>query len=161
MGDDKNMLKINIFAVGTLKEKYLKEAIDEYLKRLSKFAKVDIFEINETKLINSETAVIEEEGKNILKRIKTNDYVILLDLHGDQVDSIAFSKKIGELQDKGISPINFVIGGTFGVSDELKKRANFKWCLSELTFTHQFTRVLVLEQIYRAFKINANEAYHH
>jgi len=155
------MLKINVFAIGTIKEKYLKDAITEYLKRLSKYAKVEIIELPEIKLQNSEEQVIEEEGKSVLKRIKDGEHVILLDLHGEEIDSIQFSNKLLKLKNEGISPINFVIGGTFGVSEELRKRSNYKWCLSKLTFTHQFTRVLLLEQIYRGFKIISNEAYHH
>ena len=155
------MLKINVFAIGTIKEKYLKDAITEYLKRLSKYAKVEIIELPEIKLQNSEEQVIEEEGKSVLKRIKDGEHVILLDLHGEEIDSIQFSNKLLKLKNEGISPINFVIGGTFGVSEELRKRSNYKRCLSKLTFTHQFTRVLLLEQIYRGFKIISNEAYHH
>lgn len=155
------MLKINVFAIGTIKEKYLKDAITEYLKRLSKYAKVEIIELPESKLQNSEEQVIEEEGKSILKRIKDGEHVILLDLHGEEIDSICFSNKLLKLKNEGVSPINFVIGGTFGVSEELRKRSNYKRCLSKLTFTHQFTRVLLLEQIYRGFKIISNEAYHH
>lgn len=155
------MLKINVFAIGTIKEKYLKDAIAEYLKRLSKYAKVEIIELPESKLQNSEEQVIEEEGKLVLKRIKDGEHVILLDLHGEEIDSIQFSNKLLKLKNDGVSPINFVIGGTFGVSEELRKRSNYKRCLSKLTFTHQFTRVLLLEQIYRGFKIISNEAYHH
>lgn len=156
------MLKINLYCVGSIKEKYLQDAINEYIKRLSKFAKVEIIEMNESKLQdNNIEATIKLEGENFLKRLKKEEYLMILDLHGKEIDSVEFSEEIKNLKDRGVSPINFFIGGTFGISDEVRKRANFKLSLSKMTFTHQFTRVLILEQIYRAFKIINNEQYHH
>jgi len=156
------MLKINLYCVGSIKEKYLQDAINEYIKRLSKFAKVEIIEMNESKLQdNNIEATIKQEGENFLKRLKKEEYLMILDLHGKEIDSVEFSEEIKSLKDKGVSPINFFIGGTFGISDEVRKRANFKLSLSKMTFTHQFTRLLILEQIYRAFKIINNEQYHH
>lgn len=156
------MIKINIYCVGSLKEQYLKDAINEYKKRLSRYAKVEIIEVKEAKVDETNiTKGLNEEGENILKRIKDGEYLILSDLHGKEITSEEFSKSIRELIDKGISPISYVIGGTYGLSNELRKRSNDKICLSKLTFTHQMTRVILLEQIYRAFKIINNENYHH
>lgn len=156
------MIKINIYCVGSLKEQYLKDAINEYKKRLSRYAKVEIIEVKEAKVDETNvTKGLNEEGENILKRIKDGEYLILSDLHGKEITSEEFSKSLRELIDKGISPISYVIGGTYGLSNELRKRSNDKICLSKLTFTHQMTRVILLEQIYRAFKIINNENYHH
>lgn len=153
------MLKINIIGVGSIKEEFHRLEIEEYLKRLSRYAKVNILEVseeNEKKGINN---VLEKEGERLLKMIKDDDYVILLDLHGQEIDSIKFASKLKEIQNTH-SSISFVIGGSYGLSNEVRARANFKWKLSDLTFTHQITRILVLEQIYRGFKINNNETYH-
>ncbi len=156
------MIKINIYCVGSLKEQYLKDAINEYKKRLSRYAKVEIIEVKEAKVDETNiTKGLNEEGENILKRIKDGEYLILSDLHGKEITSEEFSKSLRELIDKGISPISYVIGGTYGLSNELRKRSNDKISLSKLTFTHQMTRVILLEQIYRAFKIINNENYHH
>lgn len=156
------MIKINLICVGSLKEQYLKDAINEYKKRLSRYAKIEIFEIKESKVDESNIKKgLNEEGENILKRIKDNDYLVLSDLHGKEISSEEFSVLLSNLINKGVSPINFVIGGTYGLSDDLRKRSNDKICLSKLTFTHQMTRVILLEQIYRAFKIINNENYHH
>lgn len=156
------MIKINLICVGSLKEQYLKDSINEYKKRLSRYAKIEIFEIKESKVDESNiNKGLNEEGENILKRIKDNDYLILSDLHGKEISSEEFSVLLSNLINKGVSPINFVIGGTYGLSDDLRKRSNDKICLSKLTFTHQMTRVILLEQLYRAFKIINNENYHH
>lgn len=156
------MIKIKIIAVGSLKEKFLKEALNEYEKRLSKFAKVEIIEVEETK-IQSKSAenVKKEECERLLKKIGEKDFVILLDVHGEIISSEELATKLDSLVQKGISPITFVIGGTLGLSEEIRKRANFRLSISKMTFTHQMCRVILLEQIYRAFKINNNEEYHH
>ena len=156
------MIKINIFCVGSIKEKFTKDEISEYLKRLSKYADVNIIETKEVPTQNRQIdAVLNEEGENILKRIKDKEVLLLADLHGKEVTSEEFATLIKSLIDQGKSPINFAIGGTMGVSDALRQRSNYKICLSKLTFTHQMTRVILLEQIYRAFKIINNENYHH
>lgn len=156
------MIKINIFCVGSIKEKFTKDEISEYLKRLSKYAEVNIIETKEVPTQNKQIdAVLNEEGENILKRIKDKEVLLLADLHGKEVTSEEFATLIKSLIDQGKSPINFAIGGTMGVSDALRQRSNYKICLSKLTFTHQMTRVILLEQIYRAFKIINNENYHH
>lgn len=156
------MIKFRLVTVGTLKEKFLKDAINEYLKRLSRFAKVEIVELEESKIQSkSEEQIKKEEGERILKRIKESDYLILLDLKGEMLSSEEFSTKLKNLIDKGVSPLTFVIGGTLGLSEEVRKRANVSISISRMTFTHQMCRVILLEQIYRAFKIINNEEYHH
>ena len=156
------MIKVKILGVGSIKEKFLKEAINEYLKRLTRFAKVEIIEVDETKIQNkSEEQVKKEEGERLLKRIGQDEFVFLLDLKGESTSSEELAQKINDLINKGISPLTFVIGGTLGLSEEVRKRANIKLSISKMTFTHQMCRMIVLEQIYRAFKIINNEEYHH
>ena len=156
------MMKIKIVSVGSIKEKFLKDAISEYLKRLTRFAKIEIIEVDETKIQNkSEEQVKKEEGERLLKRIGQDEFVILLDLKGELISSEVLAQKINDLINKGISPLTFVIGGTLGLSEEVKKRANIKLSISKMTFTHQMCRMIILEQIYRAFKIINNEEYHH
>ncbi len=160
------MLKINIFCVGTIKENFLKDAILEYKKRLSKYVAINIEEVKEAKIesfenVNLINKTLDEEGERILKRINKEDYLILVDLHGREINSEEFAKVLSNLKDGGCSTIDFVIGGTLGLSDKLRKRSNYKLCLSKMTFPHQLTRLILLEQIYRACKINNNESYHH
>lgn len=156
------MMKIKIVSVGSIKEKFLKDAISEYLKRLTRFAKIEIIEVDETKIQNkSEEQVKKEEGERLLKRIGQDEFVFLLDLKGELISSEVLALKINDLINKGISPLTFVIGGTLGLSEEVRKRANIKLSISKMTFTHQMCRMIILEQIYRAFKIINNEEYHH
>ena len=156
------MIKIKIVAVGSIKERFYKEAIEEYLKRLSRFAKTEIVEVEETKIQNKPPEkVLLEEGERILKRIKENEYVFLLDLRGEIIKSEELADKIANITSKNYSQITFVIGGTLGLSNEVRKRANFSISISKMTFTHQMCRVIILEQIYRAFKIINHEDYHH
>ncbi len=158
------MIKIKIIAIGTLKEKYLKDMENEYLKRLSNYAKVQVIEEKEEKsnIINDsiKKQILMKEGERLLSKIEDSDYVILLDLIGKQMNSIDLASFIDKKMTEGYSSFSFVIGGSYGVSEELRKRANTKLSLSLMTFTHQFTRIIMLEQIYRAFKINNNEVYH-
>ena len=158
------MIKIKLLTIGNLKEKYLTAMQEEYLKRLSNYAKVTIIEEKEEKSNDINESIINQilnkEGDRLLNKIDDHDYVILLDLHGDEIDSINFAKLIDKNMTNGYSSFCFVIGGSYGVSSALRKRANYKLCLSPMTFTHQFTRIIILEQIYRAFKINNNEVYH-
>lgn len=156
------MMKIKIVSVGSIKEKFFKDAISEYLKRLTRFAKIEIIEVDETKIQNkSEEQVKKEEGERLLKRIGQDEFVFLLDLKGESISSEVLAQKINDLINKGISPLTFVIGGTLGLSEEVRKRANIKLSISKMTFTHQMCRMIILEQIYRAFKIINNEEYHH
>lgn len=160
------MIRINIYTIGTLKEKYLKEMSLEFLKRLQKFTKISVLEFEELDInrLNSYKNVndfLEKEDKIILSKIKPNDYLILLDLHGRNLSSEDFAKMLEDVSSTLRGDLNFVIGGTLGVSNSLRERANFSFKISDLTFTHQMTRVILLEQIYRAFKIINHEAYHH
>ncbi len=160
------MIRINIYTIGTLKEKYLKEMSLEFLKRLQKFTKISVLEFEELDInrLNSYKNVndfLEKEDKIILSKIKPNDYLILLDLHGRSLSSEDFAKMLEDVSSTLRGDLNFVIGGTLGVSNSLRERANFSFKISDLTFTHQMTRVILLEQIYRAFKIINHEAYHH
>ncbi len=158
------MLNIKLVVVGKLKEKFHKEEVNEYLKRLSKYAKINLIEVEEEKIkdnssLKENEQILLKEGNNILKQIKENEFVFLLDLHGKEISSEEFASKIDQLM-SNYSTITFVIGGSLGVSEELRKRSNFKLKLSPMTFTHQMTRIIILEQIYRTFKINNNEVYH-
>ncbi len=160
------MLKINIICVGTIKETYLKDAIAEYKKRLSKYASINIEEVKEARIESFDNELLikktlDEEGERVLKKINKDDYLILVDLHGKEITSTEFAEVMSNLKNKGCSTIDFVIGGTLGLSDQLRNRSNYKLCLSKMTFPHQLTRVILLEQIYRTFKINNNESYHH
>lgn len=155
---------IRVIAVGKLKEKYWQDACNEYLKRLTKYSKTVVEEILEEKIPNESTSYIEiakkAEGERILKKINSNDYVILLEISGQQINSVQLANLLDEIAVKGHSTINLVIGGSYGVSEEVKQRANYKLSFSKLTFPHQMARIMVLEQIYRGFKINNNEKYH-
>ena len=158
-------MNIKLVVVGNLKDQSLKAMQQEFTKRLQAYCKLEIVEVNEEKSNeepnDSQTKIIlNKEGERLLNKIKDSDYLVLVDLHGKQVDSLDFAKKIDYIMTYESSSIVFVIGGSYGLSDELRKRAKFSWCLSNLTFTHQMTRVLVLEQIYRAFKILNHEVYH-
>ena len=158
------MINIKLVVVGKLKEKFHKDEINEYLKRLSRYSKVNIIEVEEEKIkenssIKENEIILNKEGNACLKQIKENEFVFLLDLHGKEISSEDFAQKLNDLS-LNYSTITFVIGGSLGVSDELRKRSNFKLKLSPMTFTHQMTRIIILEQIYSAFKINNNETYH-
>lgn len=156
-------MKINIIAVGKIKEKYLKEAIDEYKKRLSKFCNLNIIEVEESiaKIENDSNIKksIDSEAKNILTKLK-DEYIIAFDIDGIEYNTIELSDKISELTVKGNSEITFIIGGSYGLSSEIKKIADLRLSFSKLTFPHQLFRVIVLEQIYRVFKIMHKEPYH-
>lgn len=165
MRKKRSMLNINIICVGKLKENYLKEAIKEYTKRISKYANINMIEIPDERLpdkINESTIAQtkESEGKKILAQLKKDSYHIILDIEGREIDSVEFANKIENITVNGYSTIDFIIGGTLGISDEVKKEADFKISFSKLTFPHQLIRVFLLEQIFRSFKILNNETYH-
>ena len=146
---------IKIICIGKIKEKYFKDAIKEYQKRISKYSKLEIIELTDYNYDKEKT--IYEEGKNILSKISEKDYVVTLEISGNKLDSIELSKFI----DSNISKnIVFVIGGSYGLSRDVIKRSNYKLSFSNLTFPHQLFRVILLEQIYRSFKIINNESYH-
>ncbi len=157
------MIRVRILAVGKVKESFHREEITEYVKRLSRYCKLSVTEIEEEKIRDSgETSVwqaLEKEGENLLNQIGKDDYVVLLDLRGKEMTSEEFAARMEELTSRGKS-IVFVIGSSYGLSDALRKRSDLSLCLSRMTFTHPMARVLILEQIYRSFKINANETYH-
>ena len=146
---------IKLICVGKIKEKFYKEAIKEYEKRLSKYTKLQIIEINDEK----EDIALKKEAENILKHINDKDFVITLEIEGENLSSLDFAKKI----DKTLminSNITFVIGGSCGLDNIVKKRSNYHLSFSNLTFPHQLFRVMFLEQLYRSFKINNKETYH-
>ena len=158
-------MNITVICIGKLKEIYWTAAIDEYSKRLKSYCSLDIIELKEARLPDKagpaeELAVKEAEGEEILKKIKDNQYVITLEVKGKMLSSEKLAEKIDALGLEGNSNIVFVIGGSLGLSAAVSKRANFKLSFSEMTFPHQMMRVILLEQVYRAFKINRNEAYH-
>ena len=155
---------IRIISVGKIKEKYLRDGIDEYSKRLSKFTKLEMIELKDVpapdKLsLIEEEKIKDEEGKEILSRIK-DEYCIALDLKGEMLDSVAFSKKIEDINTSGKSTITFIIGGSLGLSKKVLDRCDYKLSFSHMTFPHQLFKLILLEQIYRAYKILNNETYH-
>lgn len=155
-------MNIKIIAVGKLKEKYSKEAIEEFKKRLSAYCSLSLVEIpaQEIKDDNMAKKYMELEGQKILTAIKSDAYVITLEIKGNQLSSEDFAKKIKDLSNEGHNEIVFVIGGANGLSKEVSERANYKLSFSKMTFTHQLIRIFLYEQIYRAFKIINNENYH-
>ena len=142
---------IKIVCVGKIKEKYLQDAVNDYLKRISKYHKIQIIELDDSD--------IEEECVRILKKIDNKDYVITLDIEGNNISSIELADKIDKMF-ISYSNITFVIGGSYGLSKTIKERSNYSLSFSKLTFPHQLFRVILLEQIYRCFKILNNETYH-
>ena len=158
-------MRINIVCVGKIKEKYLKLGIDEFKKRLSKYCKLEVIELEDEKapenLSDKEMLIIKEkEGKKILSKIKDNSYVIALAIDGKNLSSEELAETINKLGVRGISNITFVIGGSLGLSDEVLSRADYKLSFSKMTFPHQLMRLILLEQVYRAYRINNGEPYH-
>ena len=159
------MLSINIICVGKLKENYLKEAVLEYSKRLSKYCNLSITELSDEKLPDKLNASIisdikNKEAKKILSSVKKDSYVFALDLKGTQFSSEDFSRKIDDIPLNFSSSITFIIGGTLGLTDEIINLSNELICFSKMTFPHQLIRVFLLEQLFRAFKISKKETYH-
>ena len=159
------MLTINILCVGKIKEKYLKEAIEEYSKRLSKYCNLNIIEVPDNKVPdkvsdNLAKTIKDEEATKMLNYIKKEAYLICLDLNGKEYNSVEFSKKISKIAVEGNSSITFIIGGTLGIGDEILNLSKEKICFSKMTFPHQLIRVFLLEQLFRCFKIANGEIYH-
>ncbi len=150
---------IKILAVGKIKDRHLEALIEDYREKISRYHKIEIVEVKDEAIGKSEKDVLEIEGKRLLEKIQKDEYVLLLDLHGRPIDSVSFADKIDRLF---IShpKITFVIGGSLGLSDEVRARAEEKIRLSDLTFLHGMTRLILLEQIYRSFKILNHETYH-
>lgn len=158
-------MKIKIICVGKLKEKYLEEGVKEYLKRLSAYCDVEIIEVGDERIpenpsLAEEMIVKSKEGRRILDKVKQDDYMILLDVQGKEVDSIQFAESIEDCMLHGKSTIDFVIGGSLGHGEDVLTRANQRISFSKMTFPHQLMRVILAEQIYRAFKIIRKETYH-
>ncbi|MCD8036842.1 MAG: 23S rRNA (pseudouridine(1915)-N(3))-methyltransferase RlmH [Clostridiales bacterium] len=158
-------MKITVIGVGRLKEKYWRDAVNEYCKRLSKYVKLEIIEIPDEKAPETLSAAEEDivkknEGERILKSIKDGAYVIALAIDGKALSSEELSDFINERMVRGIGHIVFVIGGSLGLSDDVFRRADYKLSFSKMTFPHQMMRVILLEQFYRAIKIMRNEPYH-
>ena len=149
---------IKIICVGKIKEKYLKDAIEEYKKRISRYTKFEIIEVCDIDNPIIEIVLLKEK-ELIEKYIENKDFVITLEIEGNMIDSLEFSKKIDNIFNIN-SNITFIIGGSNGLHQDIKNRSNYKLSFSKMTFPHQLFRVILLEQIYRVFKINNNEAYH-
>lgn len=159
------MLTVNIICIGKLKEKYWVDAIKEYSKRLGAFCKFSIIELSECKTNQDPNEkqiahILEEEGKSILSKIKPTDYTVAMCIEGKIISSEDLSKLIDDVQIDGKSTMNFVIGGSWGLSDEVKKIANYKMSMGKMTFPHQMARVMLTEQTYRGFQISSNGKYH-
>lgn len=158
-------MQIRIIAVGKLKEAYFSDAAAEYSKRIGRFAKIETVQIPDRRIPDRASAaqerqVLEQEGQDILSKIAPQDYVVALCVEGKKLDSPAFAQKLSALALSGKSTVTFVIGGSLGLSDTVKRRADLRLSFSDMTFPHQLMRVILLEQVYRAFKILANETYH-
>ena len=155
-------MKIKIIALGKIKEKFLKDGIDEFLKRLTPYATVSILELSpiEIKDENLTDKILLEEGEKILSHIKPLDFVITMEIKGKQFSSEEFAQQLESLTNDGIQEIVFVIGSSCGIGKNVSARANLKMSMSKMTFLHQFARLILVEQIYRAFKIIKGETYH-
>ena len=160
------MLKINIICIGKIKEKYFTDAVNEYEKRLTAFCKFSVIELNEER-IRSNTPnesqiaeVIEAEGRRILQKIGASDYVAAMCIEGKLLSSEELSETLDKAALSGKSTVDFIIGGSYGLSDEVKRRADLRLSMSKMTFPHQLARVILSEQIYRAFEISTNGKYH-
>ena len=149
---------IKIITVGTVKEKYLKDAIEEYSKRIKKYTNLEIIELKDEGLVE-ETKATHLEGEKIKKYINSKDYIITMEIDGKEMTSVEFSNKINNILIEN-SNIIFIIGGSYGLSEEIKQQAKLHLSFSKMTFPHQLFRVMLLEQIYRAYKIMNNESYH-
>lgn len=158
-------MKVKIICVGKLKEKYLVDGIHEYLKRISGYADVEVIEVADERIpekasLAEEIMIKAKEGRRLLDKVKQDDYMVLLDVNGKEMDSVDFSKHIEKCMIDGKSTIDFVIGGSLGHGEEIIDRANMRLSFSPMTFPHQLMRLILVEQIYRAFKIMRNETYH-
>lgn len=149
---------IKIITVGSIKEKYLKDAIEEYTKRIKKYTNIEIIEVKDEGLVEEQKSIFLE-GEKIKKFISPKDYLITLEIEGKELTSVEFSSKLNQIQIEN-SNITFIIGGSYGLSDEIKQKSKLHLSFSKMTFPHQLFRVLLLEQIYRAYKILNNESYH-
>ena len=159
------MIRVNVICVGKLKEKYLKDAVAEYSKRLQSFCKFAVVEVDEEKTSDDPNeagiaAILEAEGQRILRKTDRSDLVIAMCIEGGQMSSEKLARYISDAGINGVSTIDVVIGGSWGLSQEVKSRAKLRLSMSEMTFPHQLARVMICEQLYRAFSINAGTKYH-
>ena len=158
-------MKITVISVGKLKEKYLRDGIAEYVKRLGRYCKVELIEVADEKTPDGASEALEQqikdaEGERILARIRSGDYVTALAIEGEMVDSPQLAARIEKLGIQGESSLVFVIGGSLGLSEKVLRRADWKLSFSRMTFPHQLMRMILLEQIYRSFRIIHHEPYH-
>ncbi|WP_288190993.1 23S rRNA (pseudouridine(1915)-N(3))-methyltransferase RlmH [uncultured Veillonella sp.] len=158
-------MKFSILTIGKLKEAYLRDGVAEFVKRLRPYGGVAITELNESKIGDKPSDanrqhVVEEEGERLLKLVNDRSWLVVLDVYGKTLSSEALAAKVAELELDGISEMTFVIGGAFGVSEKLRNAARLRLSFSPMTFTHQMVRLLLVEQLYRACKINRGEPYH-
>ena len=158
-------MKITILAVGKVKESYFRDGIAEYLKRLSKYAKMEVVEVNDEKTPDNasekeEVLIKQKEGERLLKSMKEDAYTIVLAIDGKKLDSVSLAEKIDQLGVSGVSHIQFVIGGSLGLADEVLRKADMKLSFSDMTFPHQLMRLILCEQIYRSYRIIHNQPYH-
>lgn len=158
-------MRFYVVCIGKLKDAYLRDGVAEFVKRMRPYGGITITKLNESKIGDKPSdadrkQVVAEEGERLLKAVPKNAYTVLLDVYGKTMSSEDLAKTIAKLEVDGISDMAFIVGGAFGVSDELRKSVNYKLSFSPMTFTHQMVRLLLVEQIYRASKINRNEPYH-
>lgn len=158
-------MRFYVICIGKLKDAYLHDGVAEFVKRMRPYGGITITELNESKIGDKPSdadrkQVVIEEGERLLKNVPKNAYTVLLDVYGKTMSSEDLAKTVAKLEVDGVSDMAFIVGGAFGVSDELRRLVNYKLSFSPMTFTHQMVRLLLVEQIYRASKINRNEPYH-
>lgn len=158
-------MRFYVVCIGKLKDAYLRDGVAEFVKRMRPYGGITITELNESKIGDKPSdadrkQVIDEEGERLLKAVPKNAYTVLLDVYGKTMSSEDLAKTVAKLEVDGVSDMAFIIGGAFGVSEALRQSVNYKLSFSPMTFTHQMVRLLLVEQIYRASKINRNEPYH-
>ena len=158
-------MRFYVICIGKLKDAYLRDGVAEFVKRMRPYGGITITELNESKIGDKPSdadrkQVVIEEGERLLKNVPKNAYTVLLDVYGKTMSSEDLAKTVAKLEVDGVSDMAFIVGGAFGVSDELRRSVNYKLSFSPMTFTHEMVRLLLVEQIYRASKINRNEPYH-
>lgn len=158
-------MRFYVICIGKLKDAYLRDGVAEFVKRMRPYGGITITDLNESKIGDKPSdadrkQVVVEEGERLLKNVPKNAYTVLLDVYGKTMSSEDLAKTVAKLEVDGVSDMAFIVGGAFGVSDELRRSVNYKLSFSPMTFTHQMVRLLLVEQIYRASKINRNEPYH-
>ena len=158
-------MRFYVVCIGKLKDAYLRDGVAEFVKRMRPYGGITITELNESKIGDKPSdvdrkQVVAEEGERLLKAVPKSAYTVLLDVYGKTMSSEDLAKTVAKLEVDGVSDMAFIVGGAFGVSDELRRSVNYKLSFSPMTFTHQMVRLLLVEQIYRASKINRNEPYH-